>query len=72
MKSVLAFFRNCINNPKTTATGIALVASGVGVLVNDPSSVALLSPGNPVLLILTGAGFLFGADQSAPAEGPKP
>lgn len=66
MKPVLAFLWKCVENPKTTAAGVALIGSGIGILINDPSSVSLVTPGNPILLILTGIGFVVGADQPDP------
>lgn len=62
---MIKFLQNCVANPKTTATGVALIAAGATALINTPEAVAVVGPGNPVVLILTGIGFVLTADQNS-------
>jgi len=59
IKSIGAFLRSCIDHPKTSAAGVALIAAGVTELVHNPASILT---GTPIMAILGGLGLLASAD----------
>lgn len=63
IQKVLAFLEKCVDNPKTSATGFAMIAAGVVAIVHNPASLAVISPENPLVLILGGIGLVSAADQ---------
>lgn len=65
MKSVLQFLRGCVQHPKTSAAGVASIATGIALLVHDPASILR---GEPVLAILLGVGLLLSADAKPEAQ----
>jgi len=58
MERVWEFFKAVVQNPKTSATGVALVAAGVSML--KTASLDAVAPG--VTAVLTGLGFILSAD----------